>query len=74
MKQSVHPNETKCLPQWNKVFHASKQTVLCGETNCSMCRDKRFSTLKLKGFTLKFVFSCLFLISLDTFFLYKRNQ
>lgn len=52
MKQSVHPNETKCLPQWNKVF----------------------PTLKLKGFTLKFVFSCLFLISLDTFFLYKRNQ
>lgn len=45
MKQSVHPNETKCL-----------------------------YLLKLKGFTLKFVFSCLFLISLDTFFLYKRNQ
>lgn len=40
-----------------------KQTVLCVETSGYIGGNKK-----------KAVFSCLFLISLDTFFLYKRNQ
>ena len=51
-----------------------KQSVYPNGTKCFTRQNSLFRRVKLKGFTLKFVFSSLFLISLDTFFLYKRNQ
>lgn len=35
--------ETKCLPQWNKVFYTSKQTVLCVEINGFIGGKQQFS-------------------------------
>lgn len=58
MEQSVRPNETHCSTRRNKPFCVLKQAVILGETK----RKLSFP-----------VFSCLFLISLDTFFLYKRH-
>lgn len=54
-----------------------EQSVRPNETHCSTRRNKPFCVLKqaviLGGNKKKAVFSCLFLISLDTFFLYKRH-
>lgn len=54
-----------------------EQSVRPNETHCSTRRNKPFCVLKqavILGETKrKLSFSCLFLISLDTFFLYKRH-
>ena len=49
-----------------------EQSVRPNETHCSTRRNKPFCVLK-QAVILKQK-SCLFLISLDTFFLYKRHQ
>lgn len=46
MKQSVHPNETKCLPQWNKVFQRLKPKVSFDKTIRFKGRNKLFYVVK----------------------------
>lgn len=51
-----------------------EQSVRPNETHCSTRRNKPFCVLKQAVILGETKRSCLFLISLDTFFLYKRHQ
>ena len=52
-----------------------EQSVRPNETHCSTRRNKPFCVIETSGYIWgNKKESCLFLISLDTFFLYKRHQ